>query len=60
MVRVEIFTEGHAVVLGKQPETRPVDGLTSAYRDTGVGTVTEVWGWKALPRRVQLALSQGG
>lgn len=60
MVRVEVFTEGHAVVLGRQRETSPVDGLTSAYRDTGVGTVTEVWGWKALPKRVQLALAQSG
>ncbi len=60
MVRVEVFTEGHAVVLGTQPETTPVDGLTSVYWGSGVGTVTQVWGWKALAKRVQLALAEGG
>jgi len=60
LTRVEVFTEGQAAVLGNAPDTVPVAGLTSPFRDFGVGTVTHVWGWKALPRRVERELQRDG
>lgn len=60
LTRVEVFTQGAAVVVGNTTETVPTDGLTSSFRDFGVGTRTEVWGWKALPGRVEQVLSSGG
>jgi hypothetical protein len=35
----------------------PVAGLTSTFRDHSVGTVTAVWGWKALARVVERTLA---
>jgi hypothetical protein len=43
-------------VLGNSKETVPGYGLASTFRDFSVGTRTQVWGWKALPRRVELVL----
>ncbi len=53
---VEVFSQGQASVLGNAPDTVPVAGLTSSFRDFGVGTVTHVWGWKALARRADQVL----
>ncbi|WP_378145686.1 hypothetical protein ACFJGV_18520 [Cnuibacter sp. UC19_7] len=42
---IRIFTEGGAEVIGW---VEPVPtGLPSNFRDFGVGTVTQVWGWRA-------------
>jgi hypothetical protein len=60
LTRIEAFTEGRAAVVGNTTETVPVDGLTSSFRDFGVGTVTHVWGWKALPRRADAVLQESG
>lgn len=47
-------------MVGNTTETVPTDGLTSSFRDFGVGTKTEVWGWKALPRQVEQVLAGAG
>ncbi len=60
LTRIEAFTEGAAAVLGNTTETVPTAGLTSSFRDSGVGTVTRVWGWKALPRRTEQVLQKPG
>jgi len=60
LTRIEAFTEGAAAVLGNTLETIPTDRLTSSFRDFGVGTVTHVWGWKALPRRTEQVLHEHG
>jgi hypothetical protein len=56
LTRVEVFSQGQARLLGNAPDTVPVDGLTSSFRDLGVGAVTHVWGWKALARRAEQVL----
>lgn len=58
LTRIEAFTDGAAAVLGNTTETVPTAGLTSSFRDFGVGTVTHVWGWKALPRRTEQVLQE--
>jgi hypothetical protein len=58
LTRIEVFTEGAAAVLGNTTETVPTNGLTSAYRDFAVSTVTQSWGWKVLPRRIEQVLSE--
>jgi hypothetical protein len=60
LTRIEGFTEADAEILGNAPETVPVEGLTSSFRDFGVGTQTEVWGWRVLGRRAELALNGDG
>lgn len=60
LTRIEAFTEGAAAVVGNTMETVPTDGLTSSFRDFGVGTVTHVWGWKALPRRTEQLIQEQG
>ncbi|MDT7571106.1 MAG: hypothetical protein QOE05_1280 [Actinomycetota bacterium] len=55
---IEIFTTGRAVVIGHTTETVPTEGLTSAFRDFAVGTVTHVWGWMVLPQRVERVLNE--
>ena len=54
---VRVFTEGGAQIIGSAPDTVPVDGLTSVFRDHGVGTRTHVWGWMALTRCVERELA---
>jgi hypothetical protein len=52
-----VFTEGGARVLGNAPDTGSTAGLTSVFRDHGVGTVTATWGWKVLAQRVEKTLA---
>jgi hypothetical protein len=54
---IKVFTEGGAQIIGNAPDTAPVDGLTSVFKDHGVGTRTSVWGWMALTRRVEKELA---
>jgi hypothetical protein len=56
LTRIEMFTKGGAQVIGSTNATVHGPELKSAFRDHGVGTVTEVWGWKAIDRRVSTAL----
>lgn len=56
LTRIEAFTQGGAVILGNASEAVADGGLTSSFRNRGVGTKTEVWGWKALGQRAQSAL----
>lgn len=50
MTRVELFTQGGYQITG----TCPVgpNPWPSNFRDFGVGTVHQVWGWKAAVRKV--------
>lgn len=54
---IRAFTEDGAQIIGNATGTVPVAGLTSSFRDHGVGTVTAVWGWKALARVVEKKLA---
>jgi hypothetical protein len=58
LVRIEVFTEGGAQIVGNAADTAAVDRLTSAFRDHSVGTITYTWGWKMLPRRVEQTLTE--
>ena len=53
---IEVFTLGGAVVLGNTLDTVPAPGLTSIFRDHGVGTRTSVWGWKSTGRVAERVL----
>ncbi|MCU1623280.1 MAG: hypothetical protein JWL79_2125 [Frankiales bacterium] len=57
LARIDVFTKGGAKMLGNSSATVTGPGLTSVYRDHGVGTVTSVWGWKGIPRVVERALA---
>jgi hypothetical protein len=57
LVSIKAFTEGGASILGNAPDTVPTAGLTSAFRDYAVGTVTYTWGWKVLAQRVEKTLT---
>jgi hypothetical protein len=60
LTRIELFTQGGAQVIGSTKATVHGPELKSAFRDHGVGTVTEVWGWKVVDRRVVNALDHRG
>jgi hypothetical protein len=55
---IAVFTEGGAQILGHAPDTVPVPGLTSSFRDFSVGTKVYVWGWAMLTDRVERALAE--
>ena len=56
LVSIDVFTKGGAELLGNTSDTAPVAGLTSAFRDFHVGSITHTWGWKVLPLRVEKTL----
>jgi hypothetical protein len=58
LVRIEVFTVGGAVLLGNVPLNGDGRILASPFRDFEVGTVTQTWGWKVLPRRVAQTLGR--
>ena len=60
LVSVDAFTKTETRLLGNQPDTKPAEGLTSAFRDFAVGTKTQTWGWKVLPQRVERVLLDRG
>jgi hypothetical protein len=53
LTRTELFTEGGLQVTGNAPVLDV--GLSSNFRDFGVGTVHDVWGWRAAVRKAQAA-----
>jgi hypothetical protein len=52
MTRIEAFTEIGSQILGNT-DAVGVSELQPNYRDFEVGTVTHVWGWRALPQIVE-------
>jgi hypothetical protein len=57
VTRFEVFAPGRAVVFGNSGETVPPPAWSEVARQFEAGTSTEVWAWKSLRRRAQLALS---
>ena len=52
----ELFTEGGLQVTGN---ASVVDvGLSSNFRDFGVGAVTQAWGWRTAVRKAQAAAAE--
>jgi len=58
LVGVEVFTKGGATIIGNAPLGHGSQDLPSPFRDFAVGTVTQTWGWKVLPRRVASTLGR--
>jgi hypothetical protein len=50
--RIEAITRTGANVLGSVPLPKGL-GVAPNYRDSRVGTVHTVWGWKVLPRLIE-------
>ena len=49
LTRIEVFTKDGAEVIGNTPVTG-ADRFDINFRDSYVGAVHKVWGWKALPK----------
>ncbi|WP_165553660.1 hypothetical protein [Kribbella capetownensis] len=52
-MRIELFTDGGLKVVDHAEVVST--GLPSNFRDMQVGTVHNVWGWKAAIKRAQAA-----
>ncbi|WP_426564042.1 hypothetical protein ACPPVT_21830 [Angustibacter sp. McL0619] len=58
VVRFEVFAAGRAEVFGNSDEVVPPVAWSELAKDFTAGTSTEVWAWKSLRRRAELALKK--
>lgn len=60
LTRIEAFSEPAGKVIGNTNRTTRASALASNYRDFEVGTITHVYGWRALPTIVERVLVEKG
>ncbi len=58
VTRFEVFAPGRAEVFGTTDQTVPPPSWSKVVRAFESGTSTEVWAWKSLRRRAELALAE--
>ncbi len=56
VLRFEVFAPGRAEVFGTSDLAVPPVAWSDLAKDFAAGTTTEVWSWKSLRRRAELAL----
>jgi hypothetical protein len=56
VLRFEVFGPGRAQVFGNSDQVVPPVAWSPLAKDFAAGTSTEVWSWKSLRRRAELAL----
>ena len=56
VLRFEVFAPGRAEVFGTSDQVVPPVAWSDLAKDFTAGTSTEVWSWKSLRRRAELAL----
>jgi hypothetical protein len=57
VIRFEVFAPGRAEVFGNSDQVVPPSAWSEVAREFTAGTRTEVWAWKSLRRRAELALA---